>query len=185
MRHTILLLVAVLLCTGCGSVAQPTATFRSADIADVSADGIALKFNVDVANPNSFDLPISGTSYNLRLGGVSVMDGTAEPTASIPASGKLPVAIPVVVSFDRLLKAKDALAASRGNVPYELDGTMEFSAGPLKALGQGIRVPLNFSGTLPLRDAVKDPVALLKTPAGRAFAEAVIGKGLIGDLLGR
>jgi len=186
MSNTLLPLVAaLLLTTGCSSVAQPTATFRSADVGAVSADGVGLQFQVDVANPNSFALPVSAASYDLKFGGVSVIDGTAKPEASIPANGSLPVTIPVSLSFDRILRAEQALVSSKGNVPYELAGALEFSAGPMKALGQSVRVPLNFSGTLPLRDAVKDPVALLKSPAGRKFVEAVIGKGLIGDLLGR
>ena len=176
MPRLLLAFAGLLWCIGCSSVVPPKVDLRSADVDGITADGAGLRFNVDVANPNDFALPVSAATYNLRLGGVTVIDGKAEPTGSIPAGGKLPVAIPIAVSFDRLLMAERALIESRGNVPYELDGSMEFSVGPLKALGQSVRVPLKFSGTLPLRDAVKDPIALLKTPAGRKFVQAVMGK---------
>lgn len=187
MRHFLSIggLLLVLSAVGCGSVVQPTASFRKADVVGVTTDGVALRFDVDVANANGFDLPVSAAGYDLKLGGVSVLDGRAEPGGSIPANGKREVGIPVNVTFDRLFKAEKALVESKGNVPYELDGTLEFSAGPMKALGQSVRVPLNFRGTLPLRDAVSDPVALLKTPAGRKFVEMVLQKGVLGDLLGR
>ena len=178
-------LLGVLFSIGCNSAIPPTVSLRSADVNDITGEELELQFDVDVTNPNAFALPVSAATYNLRLGGITVIEGEAKPTVSIPAEGKLPVAIPITLGFERLLMAERALIESKGNVPYELAGSLEFSVGPLKALGHGVRVPLKFSGTLPLRDAVKNPVALLASPAGRKFVEAVIGKTLLGDFLGK
>jgi LEA14-like dessication related protein len=172
-----------LLVAGCGSVQQPTARFRSADVGAASADGFRINFGVDVGNPNGFELPISGAKYKLALGGVPVIDDTANPSGSVPAKGSLPVTIPVALSFEKLLSAEKSLVASGGNVPYEFDGELDFSAGMLKSLGQSVKVPLKFSGTLPFRDAIKDPMAFVNTPAGRRVVELLIGKSKLGELL--
>jgi len=77
------------LVVGCGSVQKPKAAFRRADVGSTTANGVGLKFGIDVSNPNSFELPVSGANYKLGLGGVPVLDDTAKPSASIPAKGSL------------------------------------------------------------------------------------------------
>jgi LEA14-like dessication related protein len=182
-RSLPLLASLVFLAIGCNSVQRPTAAFRSADIAAATADGFRINFDVDVGNPNGFALPISGARYKLALGGVQVLDDTAKPAGSIPAKGSLPVTIPVGLSFEKLLSAEKALVASGGNVPYEFNGELEFSAGLLQTLGQSIKVPLKFSGTLPFRDAIKDPLAFVNTPGGRRVIELLLGKSKFSELL--
>ncbi|QOV89521.1 LEA type 2 family protein [Humisphaera borealis] len=184
MSRLAILLFALLSGVGCNSAIPPTIELRSADVDEITTDELELQFNVKVTNPNAFALPVSAATYNLRLGGITVIEGEAKPTVTIPAEGSLPVAIPISIGFERLMMAEQALIESKGNVPYEMVGSLEFSAGPLKSLGQGVRVPLKLSGTLPLRDAVKNPLALLTSPAGRKFVDAVLGKGL-GDFLSR
>ena len=166
---------------------QPTAAFKSASVKSLTENGLAVDFDLDVGNPNSFALPVSGVSYKLGLGGANVLSDKANPTASIPAQGTLPVTVPVTLSLEKLLSAKDAIASSGGNVPYDFDGVIELSAGPLKALGQSVKVPVKYSGTLAIKDAVKDPVALLSSPAGRKILELLAGSksGLIGNMLGK
>lgn len=181
-----LLVGLLLLATGCGStVRQPTATLRAAKVAGASADGFRLNFDVDVGNPNGFVVPLSAAQYKLGLAGVTVVNDTAKPGTSIPANGSAPVTIPVALSFEQLLKAERGLVAGRGNVPYELDGVLEFAAGPMAALGQSVRVPVKFSGTLGFRDAIDDPVAFAKSPAGRRLIELLFEKNLLQNLLSR
>jgi LEA14-like dessication related protein len=174
------------LATGCGSaVQQPTASFKSADLQAAGANGFKVDFGVNVDNPNGFALPISAAKYKLGLAGVTVVDETAKPAASIPAKGVGPVTIPVSLDFERLLKAEKGLVSSGGNVPYQFDGVLEFAVGPMATLGQSVKVPVSFTGTLPFRDAVKDPVAFMQTPGGRKVLELLLGKGGFGGLLGK
>lgn len=182
----LMLLGCLGLLVGCGSaVQQPTASFKSADLQPAGANGFRVDFGVNVDNPNGFALPISAAKYKLGLAGVTVVDDTAKPSASIPAKGAAPVTIPVSLDFERLLKAEKGLVSSGGNVPYQFDGVLEFSAGPLAALGQSVKVPVSFTGTLPFRDAIKDPVAFAQTPGGRKILELLAGKGILGNLLGK
>jgi LEA14-like dessication related protein len=185
-------LVFVSLLTGCSAleslnVQKPTATFRSARLENVTADGLTANFDIAVDNPNSFSVPLTRAQYKLALGGVQVVDDQAKPDASIPAKGSLPVTVPVRLSFQHLLSAEQAIAKSGGNIPYDFDGALHFSPGNLP-LAQDIKVPIRFSGTLPLRDALtavaRDP-SVLTNPDARKVIELVLGKGMLGGLLNR
>ena len=47
------------------------------------------------------------------------------------------------------------------------------------SLGQSYRVPLQYSGTLQLRQLLRDPKILLSSPTARKLAEEALG-GLLG-----
>ncbi len=179
LAHVLLLLC--LFSIGCSSVQKPTASLRSADIGQVAAEGFTVNFDVEVNNPNTFDLPLTDADYALSLGGVKLVKDTLKPDGSIPAGGSRAVTIPVKLAFEDLLKAEQAIRAGGGDVPYELEGALGFSGGGrLAALGVPTRIPLRYSGTLPLRKVLSDPAVLLNSPAARRLA----GKGLE-SLLGR
>ena len=187
-----ILTVLVVLASGCSAleslnVQKPTASFRAARVENVTAEGLTANFDIAVENPNSFSVPLTAAQYKLALGGVQVVDDQAKPDAAIPAKGSLPVTLPVRLNFQHLLSAEQAIARSGGNVPYDFDGALEFSSGKLP-LGQNIKVPIRFSGTLPLRDALtavaRDP-SILTNPDARKVIELVLGKGLLGGLLDR
>src|SRR4051794_21214517 len=188
---TALCVLLLFLGTGCSAlqsalnVQKPTATFRAARLENVTAEGLTANFDIGVENPNSFELPLSAAQYKLALGGVQVVDDQAKPDAAIPAKGSLPVTVPVRLNFQHLLSAEQAIARSGGNIPYDFDGALRFSSGKLP-LAQDIKVPIKFSGTLPLRDALtavaKDP-SVLTNPDARKVIELVLGKGLLGGLL--
>jgi len=177
--------------TGCAAlnVKEPTASIRSADVQDLTADGLTVNFNVDVQNPNSVSIPLSAAKYKLALGGVEVLSDEAKPDASIPANGSAPVKLPVHLSFQRLLNAEQAIASSGGDVPYSFDGSLEFTPGKLAGLplSQPVRVPVKHSDTLRLRDmvmrAAQDP-QFLTNPDAQRLIRSVIGGGLLGNIFG-
>src|SRR4051812_8405649 len=102
--------------TGCAAlgVQKPSASVRSAAIQNVTAEGLAVNFDLDVSNPNAIAIPLSKADYKLALGGVQVLDDSAKPEKSIPAKGSVPVTLPVRVNFRQLLQAQQALAKSGG-----------------------------------------------------------------------
>jgi LEA14-like dessication related protein len=161
---------------GCAAlnVQKPTAAVTGMAVRGVDADGFTLDFAVDVSNPNGFTLPLSDADYTLGVGGVEVLDGKASPNRSIPANGTLAVAVPVTVAFENLLKAETAIRDSGGNVPYDLAGGLSFDTG--SPLAGKVRVPLRYSGTLPLRRILSDPEALLRNPAAKRLAASVLGR---------
>jgi LEA14-like dessication related protein len=176
------LLVLILSCpllVGCVTeVQRPTASVRQMSLGDVTPQGFTMNFGVEVDNPNPVALPVADVDYNLRLVGEDFLDGKADPDASIPANGSMPVTLPVHVSFENLLTISDGIRKTGGDIPYELEAGLEFGGGSA-LLGRPVRVPVRFSGTIPVRQLLKDPKVLLRSSAARELARDVLG-GLLG-----
>jgi LEA14-like dessication related protein len=167
----------VLCGAACSSlVQQPTAAFKSAEIRRPGADGVTVDFHVDVNNPNPVSIPISAAQYKFALGGIQVLDNSVKTTGDLPSQGTLPLTLPVTLSFENLLSAGQALRNSGGDVPYTFDGGFDLSLSGASALAGPIHVPLKFSGTLPLKQVLNDPVLLLKSPAARKLAEQIMSR---------
>ena len=168
-----------LLMIGCVTeVKRPTAAVRGMTVGEVTPAGFVMNFEVDVENPNAVALPMADVDYQLRLVGRDFLEGEANPEASIPAKGSMPVTVPVRVTFENLLAISDGIRRSGGDVPYELEAGLEFGGG-MPLLSEPVRVPVRFSGTLPVRQLLKDPTVLLRSPAARELAQQVLG-GLFG-----
>jgi LEA14-like dessication related protein len=176
--------------TGCSAlgVQKPSASIRSANIQNVTAEGLAVNFDLDVSNPNTVEIPLSKADYKLALGGVQVLDDSAKPEKSIPAKGSAPVTLPVRLNFKQLLQAQQAITKSGGNVPIAFDGALEFTAPGGMSLGGPIRVPVKYSGTLPIKDALqavaKDP-SVLANPDAMKLIQSILTKGLLDGILGK
>ena len=67
-----LVLAAVSGCQSLGGlgVESPTASVQGVEVAGVTADGFRMDFDLDVANPNGFALPLTDTGYTVSLAGV-------------------------------------------------------------------------------------------------------------------
>ena len=173
------LLVFCTLGIGCSalSVQKPTATVTGMAVQNVNAAGFTMNFDVDVANPNSVALPLTAADYKLGLSGTNVVQGKANPEGSIPAGGSKHLTLPVSLTYENLLAAEQGIVKSGGNVPYALDASLSVNSG-MPLVGQ-LHVPLQYSGTLPLKDIVNNPQALMQNPAAQKLARQLLG-GLFG-----
>ena len=167
-----------LACSGGANLQRPTASFRQPTVREVTPEGFTVDFNLDLQNPNAVDLPLAGTDYKVSLAGVKVVDDTAKPGGSVPANGSAPVTLPVTFSFDSLLKAERAIRGGGGNIPVEFDGVIDFAGGNSQlaglGLGNSLRLPVHYEGTIPVRDLMRDPTILMRSPA----AQRLFGTGL-------
>lgn len=164
-------------CSGM-NLQKPTASVTGMSIKGVDANGFTLNFDVDIKNPNSVALPLTAADYKLGLGGVSVLEGKANPGGSIPAGGSTSVTLPVTLTYENLLAAEQAIVKSGGNVPYALDAGLSMSSG--SSFMGSLRVPLQYSGTIPLKDMLNNPKIILQNPAALKLA-----KQLVGSLFGK
>src|SRR5207237_9063062 len=121
----------------------------------------------------AFPLPRAAADYELGIGGSGSLKGQAAPSGSVPANASLAVTVPVTVSFEKLLSAEQAVRDSGGNVPYDLSGGLSFDTG--SPLAGKVRVPLHHAGTIPLKQILSDPQALLESPAAKRLAALVLG----------
>ena len=178
LRTAAVLLPIVFLSLACSSVKQPTASFKSMNVTDVTPQGFTMAFDLDVANPNPVALPISAADYKIGLAGVNVLDGKANPSGTIPANGSIPLKLPVTLTYENLLSAEKAIVNGGGKIPYAFNGSMKFDAGKdsnplMQALG-GVSVPLKYEGTLDVKSLVQNPQALMNSPAAKKLAQQLV-----------
>ena len=174
-------LIWILICisfitTGCSAlnIQKPTATVTRMAVNSVDANGFTMTFDVRVDNPNSVALPIAGADYKLALAAVDVLAGKGTPQGSIPAGGSLVVSLPVTLTYENLLAAEQGIVKSGGDVPYALDGGLSFDSG-VPVIGK-LRAGLQNSGTLPLKDVLRNPQAILQNPAAQKLAKELVGR---------
>jgi LEA14-like dessication related protein len=170
------LLPLCLVSFACQSVQRPTATVRGMSLRDIDARGFTMNFDVEMENPNGFTLPLADVDYGLSLGGSKLLSGEARPETSLPANGSRAISLPVTLTFQELLRAEEAIRHSGGDVPYALDATFTFGGAsrPETWLNQKLSLPLKYTGTLRLRELLRDP-AVLTSPAARELAQRVLG----------
>ena len=172
------LFCSVVLClfaVGCAglNVQKPTAAVTGMAVKGVDAKGFTMNFNVDLKNPNTMALPLTAADYKLGLAGMNVLDGKAKPEGSIPAGGSKSIVLPVTMTYENLLAAEQGIVKSGGNVPYVLDGGLSLNTGT-PMLGD-IRVPLQYNGTLPLKEILNNPQAVMQNPAAQKLAKELLG----------
>ena len=156
------------------SVKQPTATFKSANVTDITAQGFTMAFDLNVQNPNAVALPISKADYKLGLGGVNVLEGKAKPDGTLPANGNLDVKLPVTVTFENLLAAEKAIVSGGGNLPYALTGSLGFDAGSGLSSVIPVSVPLKYEGSLNVNKLLQEPQLLMNSPAAKKLASQLV-----------
>jgi len=177
-RQTLVVLPLILISLACTNVKQPTARFTEMNVADITSQGFTMAFDLEVHNPNAVALPISAADYKVNIGGVKVADGKATPAGTIPANGSIPVKVPVTMTYENLLAAEKAIVAAQGSVPFKLDGNLKFSGGASNALTDimgGLSVPLKYEGVLDVTELVRNPQALMSSPAAKKLAAQLAG----------
>ena len=153
MRYLSALLAAALaLAAGCqslegllGGVPKPSARVIGTSIRGVSLENIVLLFDLEVENPYAAGLPLADLRYSLASGGTSFLEGTVQPTGTIPARGKQVIQLPATVKFASLFTALKGVKPG-AIVDYNANFTIGVDS---PALGR-IDVPLSKKGELPV-----------------------------------
>jgi hypothetical protein len=141
--HGAALLLLVGLGAGCSKPAPPTVVPEKVIVTRVDMAGIALDIVLDATNPNAEDLTASGMSSHLVVDKSHDVGTITVPRAmTLPAGKTTKLDVPVTLTWSDLgLLAQ--LAASRGSVPYAVDGKLEMG-GSLLHLG----VPFRLEGAI-------------------------------------
>ena len=115
--------------SGCATVAESLVDSPNVDLRNVQIVGLGFKsqtflLSFDIANPNSFPLPIRHVGYGVRLDGQRFASGETACDFTVPANGDTSFAISV--DLDLLKTAPQLLSIVRGgagrDVRYELEG---------------------------------------------------------------
>lgn len=158
---------------GCDEYQPPKVTFRDVDLVNVNADGMTIDFHIEIYNPNPVAVPLQQADYTLRIGNVQILRGRARPPGTLPANGTLQISLPVSLTWQNVLSAEETIRHQGGDIPYTFDGTLTFDVHQLR-LDQPARLEMHYSGTLPIRQVLRDPSLLLRSPALRRLAQIVL-----------
>jgi len=100
-----LLFLSLLFLTACSmAVQKPTVALKDVRFAGLNGDGISLNFLLDVTNPNTFDLPLQGYSYEVRLMTLPLARGESKDSLSFYGKTSTDMLIPVRVSYADILE---------------------------------------------------------------------------------
>ena len=147
----VLLLLATGLATGCAQLRfeHPTTALVSVRVADVGLEGGALRLELDVHNPNAYELRTTRIAVGVDL--ESTNFGNVELTVPrrLPAGETTRVELPLYFRWTGVGAGARALL-SRGSVRYTIVGKL-FADTPLGAQ----EIPIRSNGEASLGDLVR------------------------------
>jgi LEA14-like dessication related protein len=138
-------LACLALLSGCSmfmhSIEKPKATVRDVSVSSAGFTGITGELHLDVMNPNSFGVPLSGIDWQLSIGGARAVTGSAQLSKEIPAKGVAPIDTSLTIGATDALTVAQVLAG--GSRDYQITARLHFSTtvGP-------IDVEIDHAGTL-------------------------------------
>jgi LEA14-like dessication related protein len=142
----------VLMLTGCSSLGPLAAVIRppavrvaAVEITGASFEGLTLRFDLEVTNPNGVGIQLAGLDYDLQIDGSSFLKGETDQPLAIAPRGRSTLPLPLQLRFDELLRSLGSLA-DREESSYRLEAGLSFQ---LPVLGR-VRVPVRREGTVPV-----------------------------------
>ena len=100
---------------------EPSLQLRRVSLQPRSLTEIHLVLDLDVQNPNRFDLTIQSFQYKLFLNERGIGSGRLEKEVRIPADSAVRVQAPVVAGFKNWNESLRAVIADKG-IPYRIEG---------------------------------------------------------------
>jgi LEA14-like dessication related protein len=154
-RLTSLLVCAAIGSIGCGCGARPhvpTVTPRSTQVTGVAAGGLAMRIDILIYNPNSYDLIVQSVSAHVTAQGRDL--GTVEHAHQVPlpAGQNVPVVVDVTVPWGDLPSLAATAILSAG-IPYHVRGRVLVSG----VAGFTVEAPFELDGTIPTSMLVSVP----------------------------
>jgi LEA14-like dessication related protein len=107
------------------SIEKPTAEVREVSMTSADFGGVSGELALDVMNPNGFGVPLSGIDWQLSIGNMRAVTGTAQLSKEIPAKGVAPVTTSLTIGGMDAINVARAMA--RGARDYRIDVHLHFA----------------------------------------------------------
>jgi len=123
-------LVALLFLSGCATIdldyEEPSVELISFKALPVNGFEQSFEVGLKLTNPNSFELPLNGISYQLSVAGETLAHGVASNIPTVSAYGESRFVVPVSTSLIGGFKVIRALMNSKGkDISYELKAKLD------------------------------------------------------------
>lgn len=165
--HTLLFLVilsGLLSCTSAGMrVQSPYITLASVEVNDITPFEQHYQVRMRIQNPNDFDMPVTGMSYELYINDRRFARGVSDVSILVPRFGEAVVTVSMVSDLGNVLdsfKTRESRAGKGYNVfRYRLTGSLRLADRPLTDLFRTSAppsgsVPFEYEGEFNLRQAL-------------------------------
>lgn len=107
------------------SIEKPTAEVRDVTVSSAGFSGVTGELRLDVMNPNSFGVPLSGIDWQLSIGGARAVTGRIELQQTIPAKGVAPITTSLTIDARDAIAVAGSLAG--GARDYQISARLHFS----------------------------------------------------------
>lgn len=116
----------LLICTAsCSTIFEkPSVGLKDVHLASLDSDGVSIDFLLAVTNPNPFDLPLTGYTYDVRLMALPLARGKSQNPVTFYGKSSTEMLIPVRIAYSdvlEILKRKPGLK----EIPYQLNADLD------------------------------------------------------------
>jgi len=126
--------------------AKPTIELVRVTPLNISLSEQKLRFELNVFNPNSFNMPIEAVDFVARFNDTNIASGKSNQSVTIGANSEATLSLDVTAGLDRLATTlQTLLSGERLNLDYELSGKVRVSSWPEL-------IPFNVTGAMDLKD---------------------------------
>lgn len=108
---------------------RPGIALRDLRIDSLGMDGARVVLDVDVSNPNAFDLALEALRYQFKINDREWASGGLSDLARIEAGGRRRIEIPLTLDFAALGSGVYRMLIDGSRVEYELDGLLSGTTG--------------------------------------------------------
>ncbi len=123
----------------------PRIQIKSFNVSELSLAAAKIIAEIEVDNPNNFNLGLSNFNYRLDINQKTWGEGTSSKQGSIPKKGKATIQIPLQLDLVNMGKTAYKILSSGDNLDYQLLGSITLDTG-IDLLRQ-YKMPLNLKGT--------------------------------------
>lgn len=151
LKFGIVLIVLCSVLNACTSLpkraAKPTVELVSVIPLNISLSEQKLRFELNITNPNDFELPVEAVDFIARFNNTDIASGKSKQSTRIPPNGSGLLILDVTAGIDRLASTlQTLLLGEQLDLQYELSGSVQIE-------NWSTAVPFNVTGEL-------DPEAL-------------------------
>jgi LEA14-like dessication related protein len=128
---------------------MPQIKVKGVKISKLSFTSAELLTQVEVNNPNAFNLAMSNLNYQLNINNQKWGEGNIAKTSNIPEKGKGVIDIPVKLDLVSVGQAAYKVLLNKSTIEYELTGNATVDTG-LELL-RNYKMPLDVKGKTSLQ----------------------------------
>lgn len=117
-----LLTILAALATGCS---LPEVTLKDAMLTKLTTKSLEIGLNLDIFNPNDYQLPLQMVDWDLDLFRTDFTNGETPFSRNIPAQRRAAVQVPIGINFQSVAIGVQSLLTNR-QIPWAIGGGASF-----------------------------------------------------------